>query len=771
VVSNATTRPRSLYDEALEAVSAGISIVPPLENGTKAPSTNWKFFQANIATAGRIRRWYETKGHTGIGAVMGAISGNSECIEPDGEHAYKLFRDTADAMGLGELLDRIEAGYCDRTPGGGRHLIYRCPEIAGNLKLARDETGKALIETRGEGGYVVCAPSSGAVHASGRAYERLSGSFATIVTITPEERKELHTLARALDQMPDESPLPPIGSTKVEGEADRPGDIYISRTTWHDVLTAHGWTWVSRHGEEDFWRRPGKDRGISATTNYKGSDVLKVFTSSTVFEQNRTYTKFGAYCVLEHGGDFKAATKELARLGYQADRPAPSTFTMGGKDNREYNGTSREAGLDLADFAAYLPDGKYIYKPTGKVWDVSGINRAFPSIGSGKDATKASVLVDQQCPVHDITWMPGEPLIIEGAFLDQGGWVTKQGARVYNSYRPPHPSDGIAAKAERWIDHVQTVYPDAADHIIAWLAHRVQRPGEKLNHALVLGGTQGIGKDTILEPVRSAVGPWNVGDVSPIELTGRFNAFLKSVILRVSELRDLGDRDRYGFYEHTKTLISAPPDTVLIDEKHIRAYRVPNLTGVIFTTNHRTDGLFLPADDRRHFVAWSDLTPDDFPGEYWRDLYHWFDDDGKAVRGDAHVAAYLSAYDLSDFDPKAPPEKTAAFWDIVSASRAPEDGPLADILDRLKQPAAVTVGDLMQATDDLDFRAWLFDRKHARQLPHRMESVGYVAARNPGRQDGLWIVDGKRQVVYSAKSLTINGRIDAAMRRSGSTWA
>ena len=64
-------------------------------------------------------------------------------------------------------------------------------------------------------------------------------------------------------------------------------------------------------------------------------------------------------------------------------------------------------------------------------------------------------------------------------------------------------------KAEPWIDHVRKVFPDDADHIIRWLAHRVQRPQEKINHALVLGGAQGIGKDTLLEPVKHAVGPWN----------------------------------------------------------------------------------------------------------------------------------------------------------------------------------------------------------------------------------------------------------------------
>src|SRR5215831_20931196 len=65
--------------------------------------------------------------------------------------------------------------------------------------------------------------------------------------------------------------------------------------------------------------------------------------------------------------------------------------------------------------------------------------------------------------------------------------------------------------------------------IIAWLAHRVQRPGDKINHALVLGSSkQGIGKDALLEPVKEVVGRWNFQDISPKDLLGRFNAFAKA---------------------------------------------------------------------------------------------------------------------------------------------------------------------------------------------------------------------------------------------------
>jgi Family of unknown function (DUF5906) len=143
----------------------------------------------------------------------------------------------------------------------------------------------------------------------------------------------------------------------------------------------------------------------------------------------------------------------------------------------------------------------------------------------------------------------------------------------------------------------------------------VQRPHEKINHALVLGGNQGVGKDTLLEPVKHAIGPWNFSEVSPQQLLGNFNGFLKSVILRVSEARDLGDVDRFKFYDHSKTLTAAPPDVLRVNEKNLREHYVPNIAGVIITTNHKTDGIFLPADDRRHFVAWSDLTRDDFDAD------------------------------------------------------------------------------------------------------------------------------------------------------------
>ena len=147
----------------------------------------------------------------------------------------------------------------------------------------------------------------------------------------------------------------------------------------------------------------------------------------------------------------------------------------------------------------------------------------------------------------------------------------------------------------------------------------------------MLGGAQGIGKDTLLEPVKAAIGPWNLIEVSPRHMLGRFNGFLKSVILRVSEARDLGDVDRFAFYDHMKTYTAAPPDVLRVDEKHLREYSILNCCGVIITTNHKADGIYLPADDRRHYVAWSELTKDDFDPTYWNRLWRWYQQGGDRI--------------------------------------------------------------------------------------------------------------------------------------------
>ena len=313
-------------ETAMAHYDARLNVCPPHEDGSKRPGlSTWKQFQDQRVPRSTVENQYRS-GRQGIGWLTGGGSGSLEVLEFDDRQTYETFKTAAANIGLAELVERIEAGYVSDTPGGGVHWPYRCTEIAGNTKLARrpklpaemkapNDRVKVLIETRGIGGYIVEAPSGGSVHPTGRPYVLRRGSVQTIATITPQEREDIHALARSFDAMPKQEAAPARETRAARGGA-RPGDDFNARATWEDVLK--GWQVHHREGEVTFWTRPGKDPrlGSSGTTNYKGSGLLYVFSSATPFDPERSYSKFAAHAVLEHGGDYAAAAKALAAQGY-----------------------------------------------------------------------------------------------------------------------------------------------------------------------------------------------------------------------------------------------------------------------------------------------------------------------------------------------------------------------------------------------------------------------------------------------------------------------
>ena len=399
-------------ETALLARKLGLSPVPPKEDGSKAPIGEWKEFQKTPASTQIIRVWYRD-GRTGNGLVCGV--GNLECFEFDHAGTFSAFLEAAWAIGLGELVNRIRAGYEESTPGGGVHWLYRCDTVGGNTKLAcryktpeefTDSDRKAiaktaangkehnpvktLIETRGKGGFVVTAPSNGKVHPTGGVYTLVTGGLEAIATITAEERDSLWELARTFDGMPaavNRQVEPKTSSAGVEeppGEIKSPGDDYEEGSTWADVLEPFGWEVAHTSGGVTYWRRPGKGEDWSATTGHcKG---LKVFSSSTPFSTEGTYTKFGAYTTLNHGGDYSAAAKALAEKGYgspswagrgnapRADAPSSSP-TDPSTEASSVHATERKKDRSQADILKQIAATAKLFKtPAGDGYATIKVN-------------------------------------------------------------------------------------------------------------------------------------------------------------------------------------------------------------------------------------------------------------------------------------------------------------------------------------------------------------------------------------------------------------
>ena len=325
----------ALVDIALVWHAAGYAPLPIKPDGSKSPAVKWTNYTTQQPTEAEVRRWFTSTDTDGLGLVCGAASGGLEMLEVEGR-AIALATELRELMsdnGFGELWARINSGYVEGTPSGGLHWYYRVEgEARRNTKLARrpataDELAekpgekiKVLIETRGQGGFTVIAPSAGRTHPTGGAWTTFLGSHTTIPTITVEERDAVHAVASLLDAMPAvDAPAPSAGQPRDPNKV-RPGDDYNQRATWDEILTPRGWTKGKPLGRDAYgWTRPGKELrdGISATTNTRnGADRLYVFSTSTEFESEKPYTKFAAYTLLEHGGDYSAAAKALASEGY-----------------------------------------------------------------------------------------------------------------------------------------------------------------------------------------------------------------------------------------------------------------------------------------------------------------------------------------------------------------------------------------------------------------------------------------------------------------------
>jgi hypothetical protein len=202
-----------------------------------------------------------------------------------------------------------------------------------------------------------------------------------------------------------------------------------------------------------------------------------------------------------------------------------------------------------------------------------------------------------------------------------------------------------------------------------------------------------------------------------------------------------------------KDMLATPPHTLRINEKYINEYYILNLAGMVITTNYR-DALKLPADDRRHYVAFSERRGEEFPTEYWNEFWAWYE-----TRGFAHVAALLYQYDLSNFDPKAEPRKTDAFDYMVAASRGAAYSELADAIDKLVNPQVLTIDELMVVAPNLE---WLRDATKRGVTGHRISDCSYVAIKNPTAKDGLWKINGRRQTIYVHSDVPPDQRVNVA---------
>ena len=254
--------------------------------------------------------------------------------------------------------------------------------------------------------------------------------------------------------------------------------------------------------------------------------------------------------------------------------------------------------------------------------------------------------------------------------------VTRDGDVFGNRWRDARQPAG-AGDVSMWLEHCAALIPveSEREHVFDVMACKYQRPNVKINHAVLHGGDEGCGKDTLWAPLLWAVcGPSlrNRGILDNDTLGSQWGYQLEAEIIILNELKEPDARERRALANKLKPIIAAPPEMIPINRKGLHPYQMVNRCFVLAFSNDPVP-ISLASQDRRWFCVWSSA-PRMTPTTAER-IWQWY-----KAGGFAAVAGWLARRDLSRFNPSAAPAMTEFKQNLIEHGMSMAESYLVEML-------------------------------------------------------------------------------------------
>jgi hypothetical protein len=489
----------------------------------------------------------------GLAVICGKISGNLECIDFDAhdgdiEVIYKAF--TSDE-GVADILKRNNV-YIERTKRGGYHLMYRYDADGGpdgSFVCALWPDNTTMIETRGNKGYAIVAPTDG--------YTPIKGTLVEIAEMSLDERNYLINFARTFNQ----------GKKKQSGDSDQPVGNFdntdpVSWFNWNKadyskmLLMDKGWKPVEIDSEgTQMWRRPGKEDGVSASWGKRYNAFYMFTTSWPQLEPLVYYTPFQLLVRLRFKGDFMAALHWVVNKYFDPSSAMP-----------------------------YVRVGTDYYKRITKI-DRFGISRI-----ELKPWKKDEIKQDHGRDIFDN--IPRfDDFDIEPNNFDYTPIIRN----CYNLYKEfPHtPKQGEYIWSKRLMEHV---FGDQVDLGLRYLQALYLHPKRMLPILVLVSKERQTGKTTFINWLNMIFGA-NMVNINPEDLTSSFNAsYATSNIIAVEETLI----EKSVTVEKLKAL--ATGKFLSVNQKFVNAYKIPFYGKIILASNNEDKFARIDDEEIRFFV-------------------------------------------------------------------------------------------------------------------------------------------------------------------------
>lgn len=548
-----------------------------------------------------------------------------------------------------------------RTPSGGIHAVFAWSH---NLRNTAGKIG-AGIDTRAEGGIVFLAPSARSATGAPYRFEQNLSIKDFIARAKacqiPQKLLAVHPPGKEIGERPH---IPSIAADVTSTYGQQRIAALVKRV--EDAVEGVRQETLNSAAFELGGHVAGGE--ITDDDGWAALDLMKTATTLGVFEAERTAEK--AYAEGMEKPLVSPARRFNMETWFEADEavvaaPVVSDGILDGID-----------GPLVIRMDARAPD--WVRAMNDRHAFVEHKGRVFPITENGDGSVSRTTAADLR--------MLYAPFPIKPASSETGrrrpdiprydaweshtarrffrGWTFDPSGRtlpgVYNRWRgyPPliHEEDVDASGdgCKLILAHMRDVIcsgnTEHFDYLIRWLAHLIQKPGEKPGVAVILQGLEGTGKDTLGYYVEKMLGPFYVNTSQEKHITGSFNSHLAACLFfHVEELGWIGKtKDKDGVL---KSLITNP--------NHIEEGKGVDVdTGQksflrLFITSNEKKVVPASAEARRYFaLKVSSARRKD--SAYFEAI-----EKEQLDRGPAALRKYLEAVDLAGFNVRNCPETDA----------------------------------------------------------------------------------------------------------------
>jgi len=291
-------------DKCNRLLDEGFSLITVKND--KLPNIKWKKHQTEQPTKEEFNNYYNLFNTENVGLVTGYS--DVEVIDVD----LKVFSTAREQLSFwNEYLEFLKDNIFDfdekfviyKTMNAGYHILYKSKRATGNKKIAKlKDHNEAVIESRGIGGYVFLYDKKNLTE---RTYKDIS-------YISDEDREILWSCSKTYNFV--EEIIKEKKKEVINDNLLKSWDDYNNQTSIIDLI-GDEFEVVRNLNDKYIIKRFGATSPHSGYI-YKDSGCMYLFSTGTIYPNEKLLTPYSVYTYKNHRGDFKESASELYKKGF-----------------------------------------------------------------------------------------------------------------------------------------------------------------------------------------------------------------------------------------------------------------------------------------------------------------------------------------------------------------------------------------------------------------------------------------------------------------------